>query len=355
MATGEVRDLRSKAELEEAVHSGGTVVLHFWASWCEASKHLDVVFAQLASDTPHATFFRVEAEEQVEISEAYQVKAVPFFLFFKDTKVAEKLEGANPSGLANTVAKLAGPPPNGAAHASHGLAGGAVVLGATADLAKPNGHDHAAESDLKDRVKELIHSHSVMLFMKGTPEEPRCGFSKKVVNTLKEEDIKFGSFDILSDRDVREGLKMYSNWPTYPQLYHNGELLGGCDIILEMHQSGELKEVLATANQQEEEEETMDSRLAKLIKSHKNMLFMKGTPEEPRCGFSKKVANMLKDAGVPFGSFDILSDREVREALKLYSNWPTYPQLYHNGELVGGCDILVEMKQNGELEELKSD
>ncbi|CAI5966129.1 unnamed protein product [Closterium sp. NIES-64] len=75
----------------------------------------------------------------------------------------------------------------------------------------------------------------------GTPEEPRCGFSRKVVDALMSEGISFGSFDILTDEAVRQGLKELSNWPTYPQVYHKGELIGGCDIVLEMKANGELK------------------------------------------------------------------------------------------------------------------
>ena len=84
-----------------------------------------------------------------------------------------------------------------------------------------------------------------MLFMKGTPDVPRCGFSSKVVDALKKEGISFGSFDILSDEEVRQGLKTYSNWPTFPQLYYKGELIGGSDIILELYNNGELKSTLS--------------------------------------------------------------------------------------------------------------
>jgi Grx4 family monothiol glutaredoxin len=87
-----------------------------------------------------------------------------------------------------------------------------------------------------------------MLFMKGNPKDPCCGFSRKVVDVLNAEGVKFGSFDVLSDDAVRQGLKEFSNWPTFPQLYVQGELLGGCDIVSEMHQSGELKEVSLMAS-----------------------------------------------------------------------------------------------------------
>ena len=76
--------------------------------------------------------------------------------------------------------------------------------------------------------------------LQGNPEAPRCGFSQKVVSALRSINIPFNTFDILTDEDVRQGLKDYSQWPTYPQLYVKGELLGGCDVILEMQQDGEI-------------------------------------------------------------------------------------------------------------------
>ncbi|KAE8719946.1 Monothiol glutaredoxin-S11 [Hibiscus syriacus] len=98
---------------------------------------------------------------------------------------------------------------------------------------------------LEDRLRSLISSSPVMLFMKGTPDAPRCGFSSKVVNALKDEGVSFGSFDILTDDEVRQGLKVFSNWPTFPQLFYKGELIGGCDIVLELRNSGELKATLS--------------------------------------------------------------------------------------------------------------
>ncbi|RVW37897.1 Monothiol glutaredoxin-S17 [Vitis vinifera] len=80
---GSVKDVESKEELDNVVRQGAPVILHFWASWCEASKHMDQVFSHLSTDFPHAVFFRVEAEEQPVISEAYSVSAVPYFVFFK--------------------------------------------------------------------------------------------------------------------------------------------------------------------------------------------------------------------------------------------------------------------------------
>lgn len=97
---------------------------------------------------------------------------------------------------------------------------------------------------LQKKIEALINSAPIFLFMKGTPQEPQCGFSAKVVDILHELKVTFSSFDIFSDEEIRQGVKDYSNWPTYPQLYLNGKLVGGCDIVVEMAQSGELKELL---------------------------------------------------------------------------------------------------------------
>lgn len=99
-------------------------------------------------------------------------------------------------------------------------------------------------SDLNTRIKGLIGSSNVFLFMKGNPEAPQCGFSANVIGMLNAMNSTFKTFDILSDMDIRQGVKEYANWPTFPQLYVNGKLIGGNDIIMEMYEDGELEAVL---------------------------------------------------------------------------------------------------------------
>jgi monothiol glutaredoxin len=98
---------------------------------------------------------------------------------------------------------------------------------------------------LKQRIEAVINQNRIMLFMKGNPSMPQCGFSAAVVGVLKEEGVTFGSHNILADNELREGLKEYSSWPTFPQLYVDGKLVGGCDIVRAMHAKGELAPVLA--------------------------------------------------------------------------------------------------------------
>jgi monothiol glutaredoxin len=98
--------------------------------------------------------------------------------------------------------------------------------------------------ELKTRIQTTLASNRIMLFMKGNPSMPQCGFSAAVVGILKEVGVPYGSVNILADQELREGLKEHSRWPTYPQLYVDGQLVGGCDIVREMHAKGELAAVL---------------------------------------------------------------------------------------------------------------
>ncbi len=100
-----------------------------------------------------------------------------------------------------------------------------------------------SSSNLNERLKNLIHSADIVVFMKGTSEAPQCGFSANTCAILNSYQKSFKTFNILADENVRQGLKTYSNWPTYPQVYYKGKLLGGNDVIMEMHENGELKEL----------------------------------------------------------------------------------------------------------------
>ena len=98
--------------------------------------------------------------------------------------------------------------------------------------------------DVIERIKQQLSSSPVVLYMKGTPDFPQCGFSASAVRTLQAVGAKFDYVNIFEDPELREALKRYSNWPTYPQLYVNGELIGGADIVTEMYKSGELQKLL---------------------------------------------------------------------------------------------------------------
>ena len=99
--------------------------------------------------------------------------------------------------------------------------------------------------NVKERIEKVIKNNHICLFMKGTPDVPQCGFSLAVANVLKHLNVQYKSINVLEDMEIREGIKDYSDWPTIPQLYISGKFIGGCDIVKELFEKGELKEILA--------------------------------------------------------------------------------------------------------------
>lgn len=292
-------------------------VVHFQAAWAPQCSQMNDVMAELAKGHSHATFVKLEAEAVPEVSEKYEIASVPTFLFFRGKEQVDRLDGAYAPELTRKVERLA-------------VSGG------------PGGSAESPAADLNQRLKKLINAAPCMLFMKGSSQEPRCGFSRQIVGLLSEHNIQFSTFDILSDEEVRQGLKTFSNWPTYPQLYVNGELVGGLDIVRELAESGELANTCPKA-------QSLEHRLKTLINQSPVVLFLKGNKEAAKCGFSRQTLSILNNTGVDYDTFDILQDEEVRQGLKTYSNWPTYPQLYVKGELIGGLDIIKELEESGEL------
>ena len=98
--------------------------------------------------------------------------------------------------------------------------------------------------DVNKKIKSIIQSNNIVLFMKGTPTAPQCGFSMAVSNILKHLNVKFEGINVLENNEIRQGIKDYTDWPTIPQLYIKGEFVGGCDIVKEMFEKGELKKLL---------------------------------------------------------------------------------------------------------------
>jgi len=300
---------------------------------------MDVVFTSLAETYPLINFTKVEAEEDPALSAQHAIEVVPTFLFlFEDGSVAFKVEGVNPPEVARCAELLA----------EKATAGG--------------GSTPSGTSSLDARLRQIINTATMMVMIKGTVDAPKCKFSRELVDLLKEEQIQFGAFNILTDEDVRQGLKSFSDWPTYPQIYVKGELVGGLDILKEMRAGGDLKKELGLVVDAAMPDFSaappppnapIEVRLKQLISSSRVMLFMKGSPDEPQCGFSRKTVGILREGGFTFGHFDILSDEDVRQGLKKYSNWPTFPQLYIDSELIGGLDIIDELVASGEFSALK--
>jgi len=345
-------------------------VLFFWADWHEPSSpngSTDLLFRTLASSSS-LPFYRVEAEAVPDLSNRYDITVVPSFVLLDDEGVmVDRIEGVDDvSRLTQAVVALQNRPAGGGggeeSKESSASSSEAQQQQQQQQQLTPT-NELTEEEQLNQKLKNLITSSQVMLFMKGSPKEPQCGFSRQTIELLSKHNIPFGSFDILSDESVRQGLKTYSDWPTFPQLYVRGDLIGGLDIVREMaEEDGGLAEqfevdiVGSDGGGKDGKEETLDERLTKLVNRHKVMLFMKGLPSAPKCGFSRQICELLNGMdGVSYDSFNILEDEEVRQGLKKFSDWPTFPQLYVDGDLIGGLDIVKEMAEEGEFDDLLND
>ncbi|KAJ6488969.1 glutaredoxin [Mycena sanguinolenta] len=213
-------------------------LLNFWAPWAAPCAQMNEVVAELAKKHPSVLVLNIEAEEQAEIAESFEIEAVPSFVVLRGHTLLERIAGADAPALTKAIA-------------THGS--GAVPAytpqahtNAPPPLATQNGVAETPE-ELNARLRRLMTQSKVVLFMKGSPEEPRCGFSRKLSTLLREQGVQFSSFDILQDDDVRQGLKKLNDWPTFPQLIVNGDLVGGLDIVQEMVETGEFADVVATA------------------------------------------------------------------------------------------------------------
>ncbi|KAJ2692926.1 glutaredoxin [Coemansia sp. RSA 1285] len=232
MSAANLIQLSNEKDLRDALENKSQeVVIYFWAPWAEQCKQVESVVDDLANKYSKTQFFKVEAEEFEDISEAYEISAVPTVIIAKKAKIIGRVDGVNVAEIVKQVAASCG--------ATNGLSEHAATAAAAAD-ASPE----ALKQDLNTRLKGLIERAPVMVFIKGTAAQPRCGFSKKIIGMLNEQNIKYGYFDILTDEQVRQGLKTYSDWPTFPQLYVNSELVGGVDIVAEMIESGDLIQMI---------------------------------------------------------------------------------------------------------------
>ncbi|KZC03742.1 PREDICTED: glutaredoxin 3 [Dufourea novaeangliae] len=217
-----VTDLNSQQEYEDYVKSLDLSVIHFHAPWADQCSQINDVISEMSKLAQYKgiRFAKIEAEKVPDVSLKAGITAVPTVILAKNDTIVDRIDGANPSAIAEKVKQ-------------HCANKDSVPVEAC-----------KLKENLNDRLKKLVNQAPCMLFMKGNPANPRCGFSRTIVSLLDSYKADYQSFDILQDNDIREGLKKFSNWPTYPQLYVNGELIGGLDIVKEMSETGELESML---------------------------------------------------------------------------------------------------------------
>jgi len=210
-------------------------LINFWAPWAEPCKQMNQVVIELARKYENVLVLQVEAETLADITESFEIEAVPSFILLRGHTLLTRIAGADATALTSAMA----------AHAHNVLR--AQSHTDRSPSAAPTDVTMAVEEtpeQLNERMRGLMTQSKVVLFMKGNPDAPRCGFSKQTVAILREQKVEFNHFDILEDESVRQGLKVLNNWPTFPQIIVDGEFVGGLDVLKESVESGEFQEIV---------------------------------------------------------------------------------------------------------------
>jgi Grx4 family monothiol glutaredoxin len=272
-----VQEIRSDEEYQTLFSSlpkTHLVIISFYAPWAAPCAQMSELFKALAAgykptSPPSISFLSIDAEELPDISEAFDVTAVPFLVLSLGGEVIETVSGSDAGKVRDAVergvkrqAQLSGssaytippaqqasksgdiepafsiPQPQTGTAAPPATNGNSAPTGPAKNLAayaaKPADKETpktTSPEELHTRLTTLVKAAPVMLFMKGTPSAPECGFSRTLVGLLRQHQIKYGFFNILADDEVRQGLKTFADWPTFPQLWAGGELIGGLDIV----------------------------------------------------------------------------------------------------------------------------
>jgi Grx4 family monothiol glutaredoxin len=230
-----IEEITSEAAFESHISSLPSftlLIISFYAPWAAPCAQMATVLSTLASEYPVITppstsWVKINAEELSDISEAYNVTAVPFLVLVQNGDVLETVSGSSAVKVREAIEKHAGSYRT-AATATNGPA---AAPGNNEAEVSTEEDPEKKKQELYRRLGDLVKAAPVMLFMKGTPSEPKCGFSRQLVGILRDNAVKYGFFNILADDEVRQGLKEFADWPTFPQLWVDGELVGGLDIV----------------------------------------------------------------------------------------------------------------------------
>ncbi|KAI1328296.1 glutaredoxin [Xylariaceae sp. FL0255] len=245
-----VKEITSEEEWKSftaSVPKTTLVIISFHAPWAAPCAQMATVLKTLAAEYPadgQTAWVSINAEDLSDISETYDVTAVPYLALQRNDQVIETVSGSSAINVRNAIEKHAKNSSSAATNttdasltAAAKTNGASVIIDGAAEHPIPTDAESTdpakAKEELFKRLGELVKAAPVMLFMKGTPSAPQCGFSRQLVAILRERSVKYGFFNILADDEVRQGLKDFAEWPTYPQLWMDGELVGGLDIVKE--------------------------------------------------------------------------------------------------------------------------
>ena len=279
----------------------------------EISENLQEFYNEIIQSFDIAVFLLSSEDSTQEAFNYYNVLKVPTNLFIIGFKVVQVIEGASIPDLFSAIESYS------------------------------NSFSRIFEETRNTeyrKISDFIGSSHLTVYLKGSISQPKSRRSQKLVRMLNGYDYQ--TFDISSDKCLAEYVKLFTGSAVFPKFFLHGNYCGSIEELAEAIKAGSLSKSL---------EQDLNTRLHKLINSQKHLVVMMGSKEEPICGFSKRLISLLAEYGLQYDTFDISIDNEVCEGLKVLSNWPTYPQVYANGELIGGLDICMQLHTEGSLKE----
>lgn len=306
--------INSVKSLWDSLHAAlSQLVLLSFIDDNDQSLNLQEFFSELISSFPVTVLLVKANAESAGLINLYSVQKVPTTVFLVGFTEHSRIEGSCILDVFSQVESL------------------------TSDFSSVF---ETIRNEQYSKLLNIISQHRLVVFIKGTPAAPKSRRSLKMRRILN--GYEYAHFDLDTDPVLAQWLRVYTGAKTFPLYFVDGKLQGSVEELVEHTKTGELFKTLG---------QDLNARLGKLTTSSKYMVAMMGSKEEPICGFSKRLIALLDNYGIDFDSFDISFDSEVCEGLKKFSNWPTYPQVYVEGELIGGYDICCQMHDDGSLRE----
>lgn len=322
--TGDMTELTSKDEfdkLRKSIKDKGIVVL-CCANWYEPCKVLkDNIMQEMVKIYKHLVFTWIDCDKFVELVEKYEVDTVPTVLVFHPHK--------------QDVDKIINPSPDKL----------------NAEIEKQNEYYKSVLSTEKERVFQeidmILASAPMIAFIKGTPTEPKCKFTRRLLAHFNKYELTFKSYNILEDERIRQWLKIYSNWPTYPQVYINKEFVGGIDVIDQLVEEGEFIDMVPKECKKLPPIEIFEEMLS----SFDVVVIMEGLPDKPNNDASKTLIETLEKNSIKYVTVDYsVLEEEVKEHIKSKYSVDSIPQIFLKKKPFGNQETLQKYVNDGTLE-----
>ena len=304
-------------QLEAQKASDRCLAVLYWAEWHAPCSVLRDQMAEMAKVFPLVKFAWANADTAAELVDKLDVQQVPTLALFHPHKAApETIENPSPESLSEIV--------------EH----------------QQEFYAKWFEEERKKAYREIedlvTQQPQFFMFIKGTPEQPKCKFTRKLLELFAPHGYRYKSFDILKDERIRQWLKFYSSWPTFPQVFLAGKFVGGVDIVSELVEAGEFDAMVP----QPAKRLAPADEFKELLAQHKVLAILEGSADSQSTPASQKLAGLLKACSVTYTALDVLHRSDLLKAL-LGSQLPSVPCLFVEGQLLGDLARVEALAQAG--------